>query len=284
MRLVWNITSGKIKRVLIRVDQPRKDDGTTIRIVTAAGAREVELPPKSTCIIADGTTSVEEVEQLIGRPVQLVTPEGEPYRKHPIYQIPVDISKGTKPERFVPTLESVIGLLPAHYRIGLIADKKHLPALRGTANDGPVIREGLGQRIVKSAHFRGGETSGMNCWNKECDVLIVFGEPRVNPASVKTRLFQLGYREAVSIKPTWVTDYFSAPTHDGRRLTVRTKGYLNRALRKAYNSLVKKELVQCVGRARSCCDDGIPSIVVATENLGYPVIDRKILQLTDVEK
>jgi hypothetical protein len=178
-----------------------------------------------------------------------------------------------------------LAALPTSDRIGIVADRDHLPAIEGTAKEGPILAEQDRRRIVKTAHFRGGRTRGVNEWSKDCDVLIVLGTPRINPSGVRTRLRQLGQASAADQKFEWGSDCYSGISDEGRRLTIKTKAYRNRQHRAAYDSLVKAELLQSVGRGRSICEQGCPVIVVTTEILGYPIVDPEtLMELNESER
>jgi len=285
MRMCWLATSGKLEAVMVRVDRPRKKGGKVARKATIVGVRRVDLPPRAVSLISDGHRTTEEIAHVIGRPVESITPTGNLHRFWPTYQIPLDIGVGAKPEKFIPILEQVFELLPESFAgVGLIASQGHLPSILGTAKAGPTLREDLRRRIVKHSHYRSGETSGMNDWYQECQVLIAFGTPRVNPAALSTHLLRCRQYDALNIEPKWETDWWGGLTHDGRRIVVKTRGHINRDHRAAYDSMVKGELVQTIGRARWNLENGIPSIVVSAENLGYAMIDPKILKLTKSQK
>ena len=285
MRQCWLATSGKLETIMVRVDHPMKPGVVTEKVVTIVGVRRVELPPDSVTLISDGHKSTNEIAHAIGRPVHSITPAGHLHRFWPTYQVPIDIGIGAKRETFIPVLERVLDLLPPHWRrIGLIANRSYTPAVFGTAVIGPFLREDLRERITKHTYYRSGQTTGMNDWHEACDVIIAFGTPRVNRVGIKNHLLQRGQHAAPSAKFEWESDWWGGLTYDGRRIVVKTSGHINREHRAAYDSVVKGEIVQAVGRARWCCENGVPSIVVSAEEFGYPMINPRILELTESQK
>jgi hypothetical protein len=93
----------------------------------------------------------------------------------------------------------------------------------------------------------------------------------VPPSVIKTRLIQAGNAAAAARDGEWDRDYWRGIDTEGRLHTVRTLGYRDHDWHAAHQAVVKAELVQAVGRARSICEHGIPVVVLTDEELGLPL-------------
>jgi hypothetical protein len=249
--------------------------------------RKSELPPNSTIWISDATADAEEIRALAGRPVQNMTPDGRLAGRHPVVQIPCDVTQGTAPHKIINVLRGVALSLAGYKRLGVITHKKHADLIRGEASEGPELEEAVRRRIAMVEHFRGGQSRGSNDWIKKCDALVVMGTPRVPPSAVRKHLIRLGKSSVAARtldkKADWGTDYWSGVTTSGRRVTIRSRGYRDHDYHAAHRHFVASELLQCIGRARSVCKHGIPVFVLTTESLGVPVSDFPFAPLTDSE-
>jgi hypothetical protein len=196
-----------------------------------------------------------------------------------------DVTKSREPAAVVPLLRGVLHDLP-YERVGLLTHRElaaSLPKLLGEP-----------YRLAMVAHFGGGLSRGSNQWVRECDILIVLGTPRVGPDAIRLHLYRLGKARAAGRtreEAGWGLDYWSGVTKSGRRMTVRTPHYVDHDWHAAYRALVRSELVQAVGRGRGILPEGIPVLVVTTENLsptedargGPPITEHRFVPLTDAQ-
>jgi hypothetical protein len=280
MRICKAVASGYVKEVTVRVDKVYERDGTiksTRKAILAVF--KTDLPPESVVWIADATATAAEITALVGRPVIDATPDGTLARLQPIYQLAADITQHTASSVIVRHIRAVLAAFPEARRVGVITHKKHTHVIEGTARKGHVLDEESRRRIVKVDYFRSGGSRGSNLWLEECDLLIVAGTPRPNPAAIEKRLIQLGMTDAAAHGPKqtkWGPDWWSGRTLDGKVVTIKTLGYGDWDWRDAYEAVVGAELVQAVGRARSVCGNGVPAVVISTHKIGkqgYPLLD-----------
>jgi hypothetical protein len=309
MKLVLAAALGELTDIFVSVeDRPngRKADGTmrTKRVKKLVGVANMKLSPDVELWINDATTTKDELEAALGQPVEDVTPKGRLLLQHPVIQvIPYkdreknddkeksknnDITKGTKPEQVVPILRGLMYDLP-HRRIGLLTHQhlaKTLPALIGSSYQ---------ERLTMVAWFGGGQSRGSNKWMKECDVLLILGTPRVSATDIRMHLIVLGKIAAAKMEVKeagWGMDYWLALTESGKRRVVKTPHYSDHDWHAAYCSKTRSELIQAIGRGRGYLEEGIPVILVSTENLappddddgrnGFPVADEgRFAPLTD---
>ena len=286
MRLVKGLVLGDVAELVVRVDEVFKQGRAKHVGRSIIGVLQTKIPENATTWFCDATADPEEIEIMVGRPIVNRTPHGEPERRQPILQIPVDVKRSTARKRFVEILRAVLLSVPQYSRVGLIADRSHLPAVDGTAKDGVLLDAELRARIAKTAYFRDGTSRGSNGWYQDCDLLIVCGTPRVPPSAIKTRLIQRGLSRAARRSEEWISwgpDYWPGRTVAGRVKVVRCGGYRDHDWHRAYRAIVASELVQAIGRGRAVLDTGIPVIVLSNEPLGLPLIDGDFEPLTDSE-
>jgi hypothetical protein len=285
MRACKALASGQVASLCVRVDI----------ILTPGAEAEIKrsiivitrtvLPSTATIWLSDATADPEEIASICNLPVIDCTPGGKIVQRHPVLQIPIDVKKSTSQAVFVKTLRAVMARYPAK-RFGLICDRNHVPAVQGTSKSGEMLTEEERARISKVEYFRGGEGRGSNTWTQECDFLIVFGTPRVPPTAIKSRLIRRGKTEAAARKPEWTAwgfDYWPGRTIGGGMQTVRTLAYRDRDWHSAYRSVVRAELQQCIGRGRSIRENGIPTVVVTTEDLGVTLVDYELQTLNEFD-
>lgn len=283
LRIVRAAAAGELAELAVRVDRVFDAGGKETVRRSIVGVWKMELPDKATVWLCDATGDPAELSRLAGRPVTDKTPIGQLQQQHSILQIPVDVKKSTSAATVAKTLRGVLLAFAGPRRIGIICDRRHVPVIRGTskaANVEPALRE----RIARIEYFRGGEGRASNEWTKDCDLLIVFGTPRVPPKAIEQYLIRTAQLAAADRGPQgaeWTRDYWSAKTTEGRRLTIATKAYRDHAWHAAHRSLVIAELLQSVGRARSVCDHGIPAVVVSTEDLGLEISPKKFQPVTN---
>lgn len=294
VRVVKALVNGDLESISIRVDQvfaptaqggggPTKE-GTTKKeppkktVKTLSAVWRPPLPAGATIWISDATSTKADIEALVGRPVVDATPRGRLRKRHAVLQIAHDIKKSTSTNKAVGYLRALMTAprIRKYHRIGVICDRVHVPAIKGTAQKKGVenLEPELRERIAKVEYYRSGKSRGSNDWIRDCDLLVVLGTPRVPPEVVKARLLQLGHTKAAERDGKWVgKDYWSAITPTGRRRIIRTMGYRDWDWHQAAHAIVNAELQQAIGRARIICEDGIPVIVISCERLGIPVAD-----------
>lgn len=275
VQLVKCLATGEVEELVLRVDEVFGRGGQKRACRSICGIRQTRLPTNATIWLSDATAGRDDIEALAGRSVQDMTPQGNLVRQHPVLQIAMDVTKGTKRPTVVSMVRGVMIRL-AYDHIGVITHREHVPAINGTAKSPPVLETEFRDRIARVEHFRSGESRGSNGWLEDCDCLIVLGTPRVPPAAIKARLIKLGMPAAAARSVKWVSwgrDYWSGLTTDGRRVTVRSRAYRDHDWHRAHEAIVRAELIQSAGRGRSITESGIPTLIVSTENLGLPVLD-----------
>ena len=230
--------------------------------------------------LSDATAERDEIEGLVGQPVIDRTPAGRLERRHAAVQVPhLDVKQSTGRRKLIGVLRGVLAAFPQYTRVGVICHKRHVPAILGTAKHGLVLDQDLRSRITKVEHYRSGEGRGSNAWLDECDVILVVGTPRVPPSAIKNRLIQIGRVAAAGRDATWKdgegwgTDYWSAITTEGKRMTVPYLAYRDHDWYSAHRAIVRAELIQAIGRGRGICPNGVPVIVLSNEPLDLPILN-----------
>jgi len=270
LRVCRAIAAGEIAELTVRVDKVFARGGAETTKRTVCAVWQTEIPNNATIWLSDATADREEIEAMLGRPVIDATPSGDLARQHPAVQIPTDIKKSTAPGQVARILQGVLAAHADAQQVGILIDKKHVPVIKGTSKRA-VLDEVTRSRIARVEYYRSGLGRGSNHWTEDCDLLIVAGTPRVPPSVVKTRLIQAGNTAAAARDGEWGFDYWSGVDTSGQRNTVRTLGYADHDWSRAHQAVVRAELLQAVGRARSVCEHGIPVVVVTTEEMGLPL-------------
>lgn len=263
LQMVIACTCGKADN-LMGISSEIRREGGEVELRTAIHARlSTPLPGHGTIIFNDATGNRSDLEAMLGRPVQDITPAGNIAPVHPIIQIPRDVTRSTVPGKAADILRGLLYDLP-YQRIGVIT---HRPLETSLAT---LVGTPFSERIVEIDHFSGGEARGSNKWFQRCDCLIVLGTPRVPTFSIAKRLIQINRIAASALRPEaykWSADWWSGVTQSGKRVTVKTKHYQDHDWHRAHHAIVVAELIQNIGRARSYNENGIPCYVVTTENL-----------------
>jgi hypothetical protein len=287
MQLALSAATGGLDLIGLGVDErpSGRDEVKTVRKLV--GVVKTDLP--AGCWLNDATADREELEAVLGRPLRDITPTGRLLRHHPVLQVvPArDVTKGRDPAAAASLLRGILYDL-THRRVGLLTHKKLAAALP------KLLGEPYRDRLSMVAHFGSGLSRGSNQWTGGCDILIVMGTPRVPPDAIRLHLYRLGKSRAAGRTREgagWGIDYWSGVTESGRRVTVRTPHYKDHDWHGAYRSLVRSELVQAVGRGRGILPEGIPVLVVTTENLsptedgrgGPRIADHPYAPLTDAQ-
>ena len=269
LKLCIYATTGALSDCSVKVTEVKRKDGVD-RFISIVGILAVSLPDDKVVILNDASANVETLRSATGREIVDITPAGTVENQGRIVQHPVDVTQSTKPEKVLGMLRSLMLQHSDKNKIGIITHQKHLKHVEKH------LTEPEKARIVKTDYFRGLASRGSNDW-MQCDLLLVVGTPRVPQEAIETALIQAGHPEAISRvlaseKENWGFDYWLGRREDGQAVTVRSRSYYDHHWQQAYRSVVSEELRQCVGRARAVCSDGVPdTVVVSTENLGYPI-------------
>lgn len=283
VKLVKSLAAGQIAELAVRVDETFSEGRRKATHRAICGIVRNSLPLDATIWISDATATATEIEALAGTAVRNATPAGEIERRRPAAQIALDIKRSTSRRKVVNILRGVLLSLPQYGRIGVICDRRHLPAIDGTAKDGIVLEKELRQRISRTAYYRDGSTRGDNGWYEDCDLLIVAGTPRVPPSAIRSRLIRQGKSAAAGRSPEWTSwgpNWWLGKTVSGKLAPVRSLGYRDHDWHSAYRSVVASELLQAAGRGRSILETGIPVVVLSDEPLGLPLVDVAFEPLT----
>ena len=283
MRIVKALVLGELCEITVRVDQVLAPGRQAITRKSIIAVWRTCLPDNAAVWLSDATADANEIETLVGRPVHNMTPEGRLEQRHDALQIPSDVKQSTSAGAIVDLFRGFFNAFPNVKRLGVICHRCHVSTIKGTANKGPVLDKEFLQRIAKIEHYRGGESRGSNNWLDECDMILVFGTPRVPPPAIKTRLIQTGRVAAASRDPKeeWQRDYWSGVTTIGKRRTVRTSAYRDHDWHSVHRAIVHAELLQAVGRGRGICENGIPVVVMSNEHLGLPLLEINVEPISD---
>jgi hypothetical protein len=283
LQLVKMLAAGEADELVVRVDDIFTKGGKKRTERSLCVVKQTQLPTNSVTWISDATSHHDDLEAMAGRSIQDMTPAGRLESRHPLLQIAGDITKATSRPKVLGIIRSILSQLP-HNRVGIICHREHISAVDGTARKDPVLEDEFRSLISRTDYFRCGESRGSNAFIDDCDFLLILGTPRVPPPAIKDRLFQLGLAKAAARDAKWVgwgRDYWSAVTTSGKRITVKTFAYRDRDWHRSHQSIVQAELIQSVGRGRSILENGIPTIVVTTENLGLKILDIELCPLTN---
>lgn len=273
LRIVKGIAAGEVDQLMLRVDRIHAKGRQTAIKKSIIAVWRTGLPENVPVWLSDATADRSEIESIAGRPVHDMTPEGRLQQQHAALQIPIDIKQSTAAGTVVKVLQALLVAFPEPQRIGVICHREHVSTIEGTAHKGPVLDETCRSRISKIAYFRGGESCGSNKWLDECDLIVVFGTPRVPPTVIKSRLIQTGRSAAAARDGEWGLDYWSGITTRGKRQTIRTLAYRDHDWHSAHQAIVGSELLQAVGRGRGICPNGLPVLVLSNEPLGLPLAE-----------
>lgn len=223
-------------------------------------------------LLMDGTADLGELADLCEADTREITPEGRLALVHPITQRAEEIFKSTSPARVRALLIGLLEEMPQYTRIGIVGHKRHVKALLGDPEAPEALPDIYRQRFAKISHFGAGSDRGSNDWHTTCDLLLVLGTPRPNPASVRRRMAILGIREATGPRGQFGLLTWTATLKGGGTAEVETSGYAEPAWQRFYVAITRAAIRQAVGRARSTLKEGIPTVVVTKEPLGYEVV------------
>lgn len=237
--------------------------------------------------ICDATIDRSTISNLLPSGIALkdVTPMVRPPQLHKVTQIPQDITKGTDKRKASVTnprnnvlqiCRGILAELPAGKTVGVIHHREHLDQIEELRRSD--------SRIVRSCYFWEGPERSSNDWKSECDVILVLGTPRPGPDAVRHRLLVMGEIDAAAIPdPVWESYCWIGKSESGTSVTVNSSRYQDADWQRAFVSLCRAELTQCVGRGRTVCHDGIDVIVVSTEECGLLIADNALRKMTETE-
>jgi hypothetical protein len=101
----------------------------------------------------------------------------------------------------------------------------------------------------------------------------VLGTPRIPPAGIRARLIRAGEGSAAAADGNWGEIRWQGRTAAGQTVEVEGRGYRDANWRSATEGQTVASLLQAVGRGRSCLAEGVPVVVVTTENLGVVLVE-----------
>ncbi len=269
IRFLVLLLSGRFARVYVKVLRSPDEPPVT----SLVGVQDARFYKNAIVTFADSTLSIELLPVEFQGKVGDLAPQAGIKRHQDVVQYPDDVTKKTSPQRFVRIVRAIFRQYPNAAKVGLITQK----CLKGALD---LLTPSERERIVKLDHFRGTESRGSNIWKDACDLLLVIGTPRVHQSAIEDFLLQTGLHLALRRGSEWAkTDYWSGRSPDGKRIT---KGFRDHDWNRVYRYLVHSELIQSIERSRSICKDGISdTVVVTTEELGYPIIDAPLPTLND---
>jgi len=263
----------------VQVIQWRGDGGTIESSKRLIATRANNIPNDGQTIwFEDATADRELIEDLTGRNVIDRTPAGRLERLHSATQIPRAIWKGTAERTVRNELRGILADRPDAKRVGVICWQNHVEAVESVNSE-----LAFSGRIHKVEYFHGGTDRSSNGWHTECDLLVILGSPTVNGNAIAQHLIQTNNTEAAALDGEWSDRPWQGQTVDGAAVQVEGRGYSQPDWRAAHARMVRAALIQAIGRARSFQTDGIPVVVVATDECGLPVSDRPSQPMNETE-
>ena len=282
LRLAVRAITGGLDSLWVQVEEGdqrrRKKDYTPPRSAVAVGCWRTALPFESLpVVVCDATTTHEQLERLSGVEVQDITPTGEPVRVHPATQYAEDVTRATSPAVVASMIVGICYARPEMERVAVLLLKPHWEAVFGVDPVEDLLPADVRRRIVWHTFYGSGADRGSNIVHSVAQMLLVIGTVRPRPADVRRRLIQWGLPVAAGMAvPQWGTVSRSeveknATAGGTERLGWSGRGYAEHDWQMAAESITLAATLQAVGRARGICVDGIPVVVVSTEQLGLPV-------------
>lgn len=282
LRLAVRAITGGLDSLWVQVEdgdkRNKKKDYTPPRSAVAVGCWRTALPFESLpVVVCDATTTHEQLERLSGVEVQDITPTGEPVRVHPATQYVEDVTRATSPAVVASIIVGVCNAHPELERVAVLLLKPHWEAIFGSEPVEDLLPPDVRRRIVWDTFYGSGADRGSNIVHNVAQMLLVIGTVRPRPADVRRRLIQWGLPVAAGLAaPQWGSVSRSeveksAVAGGAERLGWNGRGYAEHDWQMAAESITLAATRQAVGRARGICADGIPVVVVSTEQLALPV-------------
>ena len=238
--------------------------------------RKNPLPTDAAVWILDGTGNREDLEALIGQPVEDATPKSSIKRVHRAVQYHDDISRSTQTETVLSIVRGYLAANPQIQELGIIChdndpkplkdgtpQKSHFEAIEDLKQQDP--------RLKMVTYFGHGSERASNEWNQQCDALLVLGTMRPGPHAVQLELLRRGDVTKAAMSPPWESFLFETTDEAGMPHMVGGRGYRDPTWQKAFVSICRTEMVQAISRARIELQDGIPVGIFSNEPLGYPM-------------
>ena len=188
-------------------------------------------------------------------------------QRRPVYILQIQVSAIQVPQ--VPESEQQLQMRGQESAIrpsSVICHRPHVEAVKSLGGE-------YQPRIAKVSYFGSGDERASNEWHRDCDALIVLGTPRLPAEAVESFLIQCGDVAAATRKPGWEAYRWRGVTESGKLREVEAHGYRDEVWRAAFRELVRAELIQSIGRGRGILDDGIPVVVLSTEECGVKLAD-----------
>lgn len=282
LMLALYAATGRLERLYLQVDEDTRPGRPPSRIVHVIGLWRTALPwERVPVFVNDGTIDAETLEQLAGEPVVDVTPGGDVELLQPAEQYALDVLPTTSPARVGRMLSGIVRAHPDRERIGVVMLKRHREQLLFPEDGLPRLPADVLERITFSTHYGAGDDRGSNEFHRKCDLVIVLGTFRPPPSEVRRALVRRGQLEAANARATWGTVERRATGAAGELVTYGGRGYAERQWADAADGITRAAVRQAVGRARAICPDGVPVVLVSTENAGLPVRPADELPILD---
>jgi hypothetical protein len=267
MQLAVMAALGKLRRLVVTINEVRGDGGEVRHYRTLVGVGKTNLQPGMTSILNDATADEQEIRAVTERDVRVITPRGELPLVHPVVQIcpQYDILRERNIDHAADILRGILHDMPQYQRVGLITHSTLHEKVRAA------LGEPYAGRITLESYFGEGLSRGSNEWLGRCDVIIVFGTPRPGTPSIRERLIQTTKVRASRLRDEqtdWHRETWTGTTESGETLTVETPRYRDDDWHRAYCNIAKAQLKQAIGRGRGILPEGIPVYVVTTEDIG----------------
>lgn len=234
--------------------------------------RRRKLPPDATVWIGDATASRDRLERLLQRPVIDCTPHGTIPLQHAITVIPSDITRQRQASTTAAYLRAILTFYQPR-RLGVIGHRPHMEAIfEPTDGDQPLLSAELRELVHMWTYFGQGMDRASNQW-LACDMLVIFGTPRLPERAIRQKLMQQGLFADASIEPTWTRYWADVKGVDGDVYTVTSKAYQEQAWHDECLHQSTSALLQAIGRARAILPEGIPVVVLSNTRLQQFPID-----------
>jgi hypothetical protein len=218
----------------------------------------------------DATGDLQQLQRLIGRRVEDMTPDGRLELKQSVEVVPIDISRRTAVSRVVDAIRMTI-MTSGCQRLGVIGHKIHVDQL--TSEDSQLLVLEIRERIHMMSYYGAGLDRASNRW-LGCDRLLILGTPRIGDDAVRAELWRAGEQEAAAIcEPGW-GDYSwqSRVVGDDEPTIVGGQAYSDPTWHQACLRVTRAAMRQALGRARAILGHGIPATIWTTDELReYPV-------------
>ena len=268
LRAVIDTTIGKISHWSVQVDDPKQSGGETLKCSHVVVMWRTGLPVRKVTVFCDATSTAEKLSALTEREVIDITPRiGHLVQLAETIQYPHDITRRASDRKACNLLRTILKMRNAT-RAGVIGHSGHIRKM--FRNKETVLDAETRARVSLNAYFGEGLDRASNAW-LECDVIVVLGTPRVSPSVVRSELLRVGNVDAANRDGRWGERLWEGLTTDRSIVRVTGRGYQDDEWNAACKGLVRAALVQAAGRGRGILIDGIPVVVLSTENTGLPL-------------